>query len=145
MTNKFYNQYYFTGYATNSTTSTTTINYPDSTFIMSGVMYAPFESNYVYDLSWNYTQDTHGLREYMFANDTYNEVAEILIEMKDEPDQDFEDGLYGLCLELLYEKVRKEYEVNFFNEKLIPYTDLNKIIQEIIDIYHKRIAIQEEI
>ena len=127
--NMFQQTYYYT---TNSTTTNS---------VWTTIPYEPFDSNYAYNtaLNWNYSSDDYGLREYMFANNLYVEISDILLEENRfvDSDQEFEDNLYRLTLDLLYDYIKQERAFkDFFNEKLFKYGEVNKIIQEIIDRYH---------
>lgn len=128
------NEYYY--YTTNTTTTT-------GVWTTTIPSYQPYQSNiqYVYDtdFSWRYSSNDYGVREYMFANNLYVEISDILLSYyKDaEDDQEFEDNLYRLTLDLLYEYIHEERAFeDFFNENLFKYGEINKIIQEIIDRYH---------
>ena len=136
ITSNFINNYSYTSNTTSTTVWTTTIP-----------TYQPFNSNlqYVYDdvLIWKYQSNDYGLREYMFANDLYVEISDILIDnyYRVDDDQEFEDNLYRFTLDLLYDYIQQEVAFkDFFNEKLFKYREVNKIIQEIIDRYHTIIA-----
>ena len=128
------NMYQTFYYTTNSNSTTTNT-------VWTTIPYEPFDSNYAYNsvITWNYSPNDYGLREYMFANNLYVEISDILLEENRfvDSDQEFEDNLYRLTLDLLYDYIKQERAFNdFFNEKLFKYGEVNKIIQEIIDRYH---------
>ena len=111
------------------------------------INYIPWNSTasdqYVYDIQWRFSDDDYGIREFMFANDSYSEIAETLLyyHSLSDDEQDFEDNLYRLTLDLLYESISVEtYFKDFFNEKKYKYGEINKIIQEIIDDYHRKLT-----
>lgn len=136
-----YNKYYQVTYTTNTNTVT-------STFNTIYTNYVPFQNNYIYDpvFSWRYELNITGLREFLFANNLYKELADILYDMYlvSEDDQEFEDSLYRNTLDLLYEATRIEDSFNdLLNEDLFDYQGINKIIAEIIDTYRANFKTEE--
>ncbi len=137
------NNYYVT---TNTYTFTTT--YPSSTWNATYTAYEPFNDSYIYDtdLQWRYTSNIYGLREYLFANNSYKELGDILYDMYMVSDdaQEFEDSIYRNTLDLLYELTRSEYAFqDLLDEQQYSYQELNKIIYEIIDSYRKNFQTEE--
>lgn len=140
---KIYDKYYQTTFTTNTTSSS-----PFFSTITTN--YVPFQNEYmsVYDpiFSWHYEPNITGLREYMFANNLYKELADILYDMYlvSNDDQEFEDSLYRNTLDLLYESTREEDTFNdLLNENLFDYQGINKIIAEIIDYYRLNFKTEE--
>jgi len=72
--NQLYNTIQYT-YTTNSTNSTNSTVW-ETVY----TNYVPFQNQYVYDtgIQWKYIADIRGLREYMFANNLYKELSDIL-------------------------------------------------------------------
>ena len=135
------NQLYFT-YTTNSTSNNTVLWKTVYT------NYVPFQNQYIYDngFQWEYTTDIKGLREYMFANNLYKELSDILYDLYtitiDE--QDFEDSLYRNTLDLIYEFTRPEPAFNdLLNEDIFDYRSLNQIIREVIEAYRNNFETEE--
>lgn len=110
--------------------------------------YVPFQNQYVYDtgFQWKYTADIIGLREYMFANNLYKELSDILYDLYliTTDEQDFEDSLYRNTLDLIYEFTRPEPAFNdLLNEDIFDYRSLNKIISEVIEAYRSNFETEE--
>lgn len=137
--NQLYNTIQYT-YTTNSTDST----------IWETVYtnYVPFQNQYVYDtgIQWKYIADIRGLREYMFANNLYKELGDILYDLYliTTDEQDFEDSLYRNTLDLIYEFTRPEPAFDdLLNEDIFDYRSLNKIISEVIEAYRNNFETEE--
>lgn len=110
--------------------------------------YVPFQNQYVYDtgIQWKYIADIRGLREYMFANNLYKELSDILYDLYliTTDEQDFEDSLYRNTLDLIYEFTRPEPAFNdLLNEDIFDYRSLNKIISEVIEAYRSNFETEE--
>lgn len=110
--------------------------------------YVPFQNQYVYDtgIQWKYIADIRGLREYMFANNLYKELSDILYDLYliTTDEQDFEDSLYRNTLDLIYEFTRPEPAFNdLLNEDIFDYRSLNKIINEVIEAYRSNFETEE--
>lgn len=110
--------------------------------------YVPFRDQYVYDtgIQWRYTSDIKGLREYMFANNLYKELSDILYDLYliTTDGQDFEDSLYRNTLDLIYEFTRPEPAFDdLLNEEIFDYRSLNKIIDEVIEAYRNNFKTEE--
>jgi hypothetical protein len=110
--------------------------------------YVPFRDQYVYDtgIQWWYTSDIKGLREYMFANNLYKELSDILYDLYliTTDEQDFEDSLYRNALDLIYEFTRPEPAFDdLLNEEIFDYRSLNKIIDEVIEAYRNNFKTEE--
>lgn len=110
--------------------------------------YVPFRDQYVYDtgIQWVYTSDIKGLREYMFANNLYKELSDILYDLYliTTDEQYFEDSLYRNTLDLIYEFTRPEPAFNdLLNEDIFDYRSLNKIIDEVIEAYRNNFKTEE--
>jgi hypothetical protein len=110
--------------------------------------YVPFRDQYVYDtgIQWWYTSDIKGLREYMFANNLYKELSDILYDLYliTTDEQDFEDSLYRNTLDLIYEFTRPEPAFDdLLNEDIFDYRSLNKIIDEVIEAYRNNFKTEE--
>lgn len=140
---EIYNQYYQTTFTTNTTSSSPIFNTVTTNYV-------PFQNEYtsIYDpiFSWHYEPNITGLREYMFANNLYKELADILYDMYlvSDDDQEFEDSLYRNTLDLLYESTRAEDTLNdLLNEDLFDYQGINKVIAEIIDSYRLNFKTEE--
>ena len=145
---QFMNNYYVTTNASTTTTYTFTTTYPSDTWNTTYTAYVPFNGNYIYDtdLQWRYTSNIYGLREYLFANNSYKELGDILYDMYMVSDdaQEFEDSIYRNTLDLLYELTRSEYAFqDLLDEQQYSYQELNKIIYEIIDSYRKNFQTEE--
>lgn len=136
-----------------TTDTSTTTNYTFTTTYPSDwnttyTAYVPFNGSYIYDtdLQWRYTSNIYGLREYLFANNAYKELGDILYDMYMVSDdaQEFEDSIYRNTLDLLYELTRSEYAFqDLLDEQQYSYQELNKIIYEIIDSYRKNFQTEE--
>ena len=136
----------YTVWYNNASSSFNTIYESSFTFTTN---YIPMQSNvYNYDmndistgytLQWDFGHTIHGLREYLFANNSYYEISELLLDMFLECDdeQEFEDNLYRLTLDLLYENVRALL-FDLLDEQIYSYSEVNKVIDEIIDDYHTK-------
>jgi hypothetical protein len=110
--------------------------------------YVPFRDQYVYDtgIQWWYTSDIKGLREYMFANNLYKELSDILYDLYliTTDEQDFEDSLYRNTLDLIYEFTRPEPAFDdLLNEDIFDYRSLNKVISEVIEAYRNNFKTEE--
>jgi hypothetical protein len=110
--------------------------------------YVPFRDQYVYDtgIQWWYTSDIKGLREYMFANNLYKELSDILYDLYliTTDEQDFEDSLYRNTLDLIYEFTRPEPAFDdLLNEEIFDYRSLNKVISEVIEAYRNNFETEE--
>lgn len=110
--------------------------------------YVPFRDQYVYDttIQWVYTSDIKGLREYMFANNLYKELSDILYDLYliTTDEQDFEDSLYRNTLDLIYEFTRPESAFDdLLNEDIFDYRSLNKVISEVIEAYRNNFKTEE--
>jgi hypothetical protein len=110
--------------------------------------YVPFRDQYVYDtgIQWWYTSDIKGLREYMFANNLYKELSDILYDLYliTTDEQDFEDSLYRNTLDLIYEFTRPEPAFDdLLNEEIFDYRSLNKVISEVIESYRNNFETDE--
>jgi hypothetical protein len=110
--------------------------------------YVPFRDQYVYDtgIQWWYTSDIKGLREYMFANNLYKELSDILYDLYliTTDEQDFEDSLYRNTLDLIYEFTRPEPAFDdLLNEDIFDYRSLNKVISEVIEAYRNNFETEE--
>lgn len=140
-------QQYMDNYYVTTNTSTSATQYTWSTTYTFTTNYQPYIS-YVYDtnFTWRYTADIEGLRQYLFANNSYRELGDILYDMYllADDDQEFEDSLYSRTLDLLYEITREEIAFELLlNEKEFPYQDVNKILYEIIDSYRNHFQTEE--
>lgn len=137
------NQYYTIQYTYNSNSTSN-----DSSWNTIYTNYVPFQNQYVYDtgFQWRYHSDITGLREYMFANNLYKELGDILYDLflVSQDEQDFEDSLYRNTLDLIYEFTRPEPAFNdLLNEELFGYRPLNQIICEVIEAYRSNFETEE--
>ena len=154
MNENFVDKYYSSGYLTYTSTSTNNNTWNDNIWDNQYNYYtsnATVTSRYIngsseiYDavFRWTYSEDVTGIREFMFTNNLYHEIGYTLYQMyidSEKDDQEFEYDLYGLTLDLLYERLKTEEDntfEDFFNEKKYSYVGVNAIISEIIDSYHK--------
>ena len=140
--NQLYNTIQYT-YTTNSTNSTNSTVW-ETVY----TNYVPFQNQYVYDtgIQWKYIADIRGLREYMFANNLYKELSDILYDLYliTTDEQDFEDSLYRNTLDLIYEFTRPEPAFNdLLNEDIFDYRSLNKVISEVIEAYRSNFETEE--
>lgn len=100
---------------------------------------------YSNELRIYFTDDVDGLANYVFSECLYDLFQDILISISKQYDneQDFEDNLYRISLDILIDEINKvNYFPNIFDEEYYPYRKFNKIIQNMIDGYHR--AIMEE-
>lgn len=139
--NQLYNTVQYTYYTTNSTNNTGVWNTVYTNYV-------PFQGQYVYDtgIQWKYFADIRGLREYMFANNLYKELSDILYDLYliTTDEQDFEDSLYRNTLDLIYEFTRPEPAFDdLLNEDMFDYRSLNKIISEVIEAYRNNFETEE--
>ena len=137
--NQFYNTIQYT-YTTNNTNSTVWETVYTN--------YVPFQNQYVHDtgIQWKYIADIRGLREYMFANNLYKELSDILYDLYliTTDEQDFEDSLYRNTLDLIYEFTRPEPAFDdLLNEEIFDYRSLNKVISEVIEAYRNNFETEE--
>ena len=144
-----YNKFSSDKYIYSQTITTNTTSTGNQWYTIGTYNYVPYDTNYVYNqaIVWNYSPDIDGLREYMFANNLYNVISDILYDMYCEhicDEQEFEDNLYKNTLDLLYDFTREDIVFkDLLDERLFGYNSLNKIINEIIDSYRHNFLLEE--
>ncbi len=146
--NQLYNTIHSNLYNTIQYTYTTNSTSDSTVYETVYTNYVPFQNQYVYDtgIQWKYIADIRGLREYMFANNLYKELSDILYDLYliTTDEQDFEDSLYRNTLDLIYEFTRPEPAFNdLLNEDMFDYRSLNKIISEVIEAYRSNFETEE--
>ena len=124
-------------YTTNTTATST--NY---TFT-----YQPFTNNFIYtdDFAMYFTDSLDGLASYIFSESSRKYIYEVLEDMADDYElQDFQDNLYRIVLNLLYEISCEEYYFpSFFDENKYPYSKMNNFIQDIINDFNEKFLAEE--
>lgn len=142
-----YDQNSNTVYLTSSSTTNTSFYYNPNYYTNSVNVTYTWSINDAYssELRIYFTDDVDGLANYVFSECLYDLFQDILISISKQYDneQDFEDNLYRISLDILIDEINKvNYFPNVFDEEYYPYRKFNKIIQNMIDGYHR--AIMEE-
>ena len=147
--NKYYDTTYsnvvHTGSSTASTTYSTPFYYSTTTNGLNVTYTWNINDAYSNELRIYFTDDVDGLANYIFSECLYDLFKDILVSISKQYDneQDFEDNLYRISLDILIDEINKvNYFPNVFDEEYYPYRKFNKIIQNMIDGYHR--AIMEE-
>lgn len=142
ITENYYVPLYYTSDTANQINYVTT-----NTSTTYTVSYMPFSGNYIYDdeLVPFFTDDIRGLASYMFAQCSRGYINDVLEDMSDDYElQYFQDNLYRIVLDLLYEISKEtDYFPSFFNEEKFNYQRMNKFIQSIIDDFNEKFLTEE--